>query len=195
MHNAISTPPDTRGEPLEPTTEPANADKPQGPQRGDCSPVPADVPTSTSTPSPARRKGSKRGYSQHGLVTLRKSLKRAKRIDRRTRVGKALAQWRNEVVRDLGGAAALSAAQLALIDQAARTKLLLDSVDTWLLQQPTIVNKRSKSVMPVVRDRLALCDSLLRHLDKLGLDRRATDVPDLATYLRNRAKATTGGTN
>ena len=81
----------------------------------------------------------------------------------------------------LGGAAALSAAQLALIDQAARTKLLLDSVDAWLLQQPSIVNKRSKSVLPVVRERIALCDSLLRHLDKLGLHRVAADVPTLAS--------------
>ena len=60
-------------------------------------------------------------------------------------------------------------------------------MDAWLLSQPSLVNKRSKSLLPVVRDRLALCDSLLRHLDKLGLDRRTADVPSLASYLKAKA--------
>ena len=99
-------------------------------------------------------------------------------------MGKAMAAWRAEVVRDLGGPAALSAGQLALVDVACRTKLLLDSVDAFLLSQSTVINRRTKSLIPLARERLALCDSLLRHLNTLGLYRVAAEVPSLASYLK-----------
>jgi hypothetical protein len=51
-------------------------------------------------------------------------------IDRRTVTGKALAEWRSNLVRDLGGDP--STQQSALIDLAVKSKLLLDSVDSWL---------------------------------------------------------------
>src|SRR5207237_218156 len=76
-------------------------------------------------------------------------------IDRRTRIGRALAEKRSELIRDLGGADNLSKQELALVDEAIITMLLLGSVNAWLMQQATLVNKRSRSVLPAVRDRVA----------------------------------------
>jgi hypothetical protein len=35
-------------------------------------------------------------------------------------------------------------------------KILLDSIDTWLFTQPSLVNSRKRSVIPVVLQRQAL---------------------------------------
>lgn len=138
----------------------------------------------------------KRSYAKHGTTALRKALKGARTIDKRTRVGKALAAWRADLIRDLGGAPALSTQQLALVELAVRTKLILDSIDTWLLSQPTLINKRSRSVLPVVRERTQLADSLARTLNQLGLARVAADEPtSLASYLKAKAKQANGGSS
>ncbi len=50
-----------------------------------------------------------------------------------------------------------------------KTKLILDSVDAWLLTQPTLINKRAKSVFPMVRGRQALVSTLRGLLSDLGL--------------------------
>ena len=47
--------------------------------------------------------------------------------------GKALAQWRQDLIRDLGGD--VSTQQDAIMSLAVKTKLILDSIDVWLLQQ------------------------------------------------------------
>jgi len=67
----------------------------------------------------------------HGRYSLRRGLSRASRrtmIDRRTAIGKALAAWRAELLADLGGSEAVSTQELALVEEAVKTKLILDSV-------------------------------------------------------------------
>ena len=115
-----------------------------------------------------------------------KPLKRAVRVlstravDRRTRIGKALQAWRNELISDLGGIEHLSAAKLALIDSAVKTKLVLDSIEVWMLQQPSLVSGRNRGVLPVVLHRNSLVGTLKGLLETLGLERRARKVPTLA---------------
>ena len=65
-----------------------------------------------------------------------------------------------------------------------KTKLILDSVDAWLLSQPSLINRRSRSVLPVVRDRQALVSTLRGLLGDLGPKRRARESPTLTDYLR-----------
>ena len=65
-----------------------------------------------------------------------------------------------------------SAQQLAIVDLAGKQKILLDSIDTCLFTQPSLVNSRKRSVIPVVLHRQALADSLVRYLAQLGLERR-----------------------
>jgi chorismate mutase len=107
-------------------------------------------------------------------------------IDMRTSLGKALSQWRGDLVADLGGRDAISTQQAAIVDLAVKTKLILDSIDAWLLQQPTLINKRNRSVLPVVRERQQLADALARYMAQLGLERRSRPVKDLRSYVAER---------
>lgn len=95
-------------------------------------------------------------------------------LDKRTSTGKALAQWRKDLIRDLGGD--VSTQQDAIISLAVKTKLLLDSIDVWLLQQDTLINKRKRAVIPAVGQRQQLADALSRYMSQLGLERRAKPV-------------------
>lgn len=81
-----------------------------------------------------------------------------------------------DLIRDIGGPEAVSTQQIAVVDLAVKSKLLLDSIDAWLLTQPTLVNARKRSLLPVVRERQALADALSRYLGQLGLERKAADV-------------------
>jgi hypothetical protein len=122
-------------------------------------------------PAPSKQK-SRREYQMHGLYIMKKALMRlgSKAIDRRYSVGKALSKWRADLIEDLGGD--VSTQQGALVDLCVKSKLILDSIDAWLLIQPSLVNARKKSLLPVVRERQALADGLARYLQTLGLERR-----------------------
>ncbi|MGN6718235.1 MAG: hypothetical protein ACTHLX_12655 [Candidatus Binatia bacterium] len=81
-------------------------------------------------------------------------------------------KWRAELIADLGGNDAISTQQLAIIDLAGKQKILLDSIDTWLFSQPSIINARKRSLIPVVIQRQALADALAKYLTQHGLERR-----------------------
>jgi hypothetical protein len=70
---------------------------------------------------------------------------------------------------------------------------MLDSLDAWLVAQPSLVNARKRSVYPVVLQRQALADALTRHLQALGLDRRAPKAPSLEEYLGRYRRAPAEG--
>jgi len=128
-----------------------------------------------------------RPYHKHGLTTLRRTVEAlgGRLLDGRTTLAKQLAAWRADLVRDLGGD--VSTQQLAIIDLATKTKLMLDSIDAWMLAQRSLINARKRALIPVVRERQALADALARYLGQLGLERRAKPVPDLAAYLAGKA--------
>jgi hypothetical protein len=125
----------------------------------------------------------------HGVSTLKQAVSTlgSRTIDRRTAVGKALAAWRSELLADLGGIENVTTEELALVEEAVKTKLILDSIDAWLLSQPSLINKRTRSVLPVVRDRQALVATLRGLLGDLGLGRRTPALPALGDYLAQRA--------
>ena len=127
----------------------------------------------------------------HGLSTLKRAVRihGNRVIDRRTSVGKALGAWRGQLITDLGGHDSLSIQEIALVDLAVRTKLILDSVDTWLLQQPSLISVRKRALLPVVRERTQLADALARYLGTLGLKRRPRPMPSLEDYLASRRSA------
>ena len=91
---------------------------------------------------------------------------------------------------DLGGEDAISTQERALVDLTVRTKLLLDSIDGWLLKQSTLVNVRKRALIPVVRERTQLADAVARYLAALGLKRRTKSVMPLHEYLAQRAPTT-----
>src|SRR5690349_17712481 len=86
-------------------------------------------------------KTGRRPYSRHGLNALKARVKvrGLGALDRRTAAARALIAWRDELVADLGGPSMVSAQQRAVIDLATRTKLYLDTLDAWIMEQPTLV--------------------------------------------------------
>lgn len=124
----------------------------------------------------------------HGMNALKRAVKTlgSRAVDKRTAVGKALAAWRADLVQDLGGVENISVQQLALIEEAVTTKLILSSVNAWLLSQRTLVNRRSREVIAAVRDRNSLVTTLRGLLGDLGLERRRPEIPTLSDYLRGR---------
>jgi hypothetical protein len=97
-------------------------------------------------------------------------------------------QW-GAPVADLGGKENVSAQQMALVEMATRTRLYVEHLDFFLMGQESLVNKKRKSVLPVLRERQGLVDSLARILGQLGLERRAKPVPDLNEYLEGKYSA------
>jgi hypothetical protein len=122
---------------------------------------------------------------RHGLYATLAAVKLRglEGIDKRTSAARALLQWRARLLADLGGAEAISAQRVVLVDVACRTKAMLDHVDEWLLARDSIINKRARTLLPIVRERQALADSLARVLGQLGIERVAAPAPSLADYV------------
>ena len=137
--------------------------------------------------------------TKHGLTTLKKAVRvlGGRAIDRRTSLGRALEDWRQSLLSDLGGTDETSAQQRQVVDLAVKTKLILDSIDVWLLRQPSLVNHRKRMLLPVVLQRQQLADALARYMTQLGLERRAQKVLSLSDYLGStgKAKSQPGSTN
>ena len=79
----------------------------------------------------------RRDYSRHRLNALKAkvNVRGLQAIDRRTAAARALLAWWDELIADLGGPSVLSAQQRALVELATRTKLYVDSLDAWLMEQ------------------------------------------------------------
>jgi hypothetical protein len=152
--------------------------------------VSTECPPGTAGPKPCGKPGrsgppGNANGQTHGLCTLKRAVKALgnRVVDQRSKIGKALAAWRSELIADLGGAESISTQEAALVDAAVKTKLILDSVDAWLLSQPTLVNKRQRSVIAAVQQRNALVSTLKGLLEALGLKRRTKTLPSLTEYL------------
>lgn len=79
----------------------------------------------------------------------------------------------------------------AIVDLAVKTYLMLQSVDKFLLEQKSLVNKSQRQLLPVVLQRQQLADALARYMAQLGLKRRAKPAPSLREYLRTRTHGET----
>lgn len=133
-------------------------------------------------------KKPKRYYTKHGLTTLKKAVRvlGGRAIDRRTALGRALEDWRYSILQDLGGVDQTSTQQRQVIDLAVKTKLLLDSIDAYLVKQPSLVNHRKRMVLPVVLQRQQLADALARYMTQLGLEKKVKLIPALSDYLATK---------
>ena len=60
---------------------------------------------------------------------------------------------------------------------------MLQSVDKFLLEQPSLVNKSKRQLFPVVLQRQTGADALARYMAQLGLKRRAKPAQSLGDLL------------
>jgi hypothetical protein len=130
----------------------------------------------------------------HAYAPLKRAVKvlGTRAVDRRTRIGKALEQWRADLIADLGGLENISTQERAIIDEAVLTKLILSSINVWMLKQQSLVSNRSRGALPVVLHRNQLVTTLKVLLDSLGLKRRAKPVEQLEDYLARRSRDEAG---
>lgn len=112
-----------------------------------------------------------------------------RRLDGRSAVAVAVRTWKADVRRDLGGD--LSRAQETVLEAAAQAWVILSSLDDYIARQPSLVT-RKRALLPVVRERMAIADSLARHLERLGLERRVREAPVEAILERLRGGGTAG---
>jgi len=138
--------------------------------------------------------GARGRPAKHGLTAMRKSLRTlmTRRLDGRSAVAVAVRRWKDDIRRDLGGD--LTRAQETILEAAAQSWVILSSLDDYLARQPSLVTKR-RQVVPVVLQRMQIADSLARHLERLGLERRTREVADLTTYLARRTPTVAGEGN
>jgi hypothetical protein len=140
------------------------------------------------TKGPGARLGNSNAR-KHGLNSARRVLNTfgLRALDGRSRLGVALRAFRNEIVKDLGGEAGLSAQRRAVLDVVIREKLLLDSIDAYVLSRPSLIVRQRKALLPVVKERQAIADSFIRNLQILGLDRIKPPAPTLADIFAKHA--------
>lgn len=111
-------------------------------------------------------------HGVHAVTRLVKRLGPDRALDRRTAIGKALALWRDELIESLGGNETVTPQQLIVIDQCIRTRLILNSIDRWIFQQPSLIDKRKRALLPAVKERQSLANALVEYLAQLGLERK-----------------------
>lgn len=123
----------------------------------------------------------------HGMHALDRTLRvlGSRALDGRCAVSRQLVAWRADLVRDVGGDP--STQQTALIDLCTRQRLLVESIDAWLLTQQ-LIDEDHRELIPVLRQRQALADGLARYLAQLGLERRVRDADDVDVILAGLRK-------
>jgi hypothetical protein len=132
-----------------------------------------------------RRKKPRKTTSQSGYYSAKKALIRfgSHAFDGRTRISKALDEFRDALLADLGGADAVSKQQEIIITLATRTHFLVESLDAYIFSMKSPVNKQRRCLYPVIRERQSLADSLAKHLAMLGLEKKQPPAKPLHEYI------------
>ena len=134
-----------------------------------------------------------RNAARHGYYSLKRAVQERglEAIDGRSGLGRALREYRADLVRDLGGEENLSAAELRLIDLAVRDRLFIETLDAALTERP-LLNRKRGSVAPALEARFRMADSATRRLQALGLKRRTRrkTVQEIIAEIQREAEIT-----
>lgn len=99
-------------------------------------------------------------------------------LDGRSASARHVARWKADVTADLGGD--LSTAKRTLLEVAAMDVALLAVADSWLREHAAgVINRKRKTFVPLVTERLRVAAHLADVLKLLGLERRAKVVGTL----------------
>ena len=97
-------------------------------------------------------------------------------LDQLGAVGVTLREYRSALIQDLGGEDAISTAQRMAVDIIVRDKLLLDSIDAFVLGLKSPINKSRRAPFDIVTKRFSMAHGVMTRLQMLGLERRARPV-------------------
>ena len=112
---------------------------------------------------------------KHGLHKRIRNIKRRglEAIDARTLEGRDALTFRENALADLGGKD-ISTTKKAVLDVAVGERFIWRSGWAFIMRdggEKSIINKRKRAFYPIIKDVLAVGDSLTRHLKELGLER------------------------
>ncbi len=127
-----------------------------------------------------------RNYQKHQFTPLIKGLKKngLGAIDQRSALAKEIGKHRSELVADLGGEENLSVQQHKIVDEYLKRYVMLETIDGWIFTQPSLLNKRTRSLYPIVLQRQTIADGMIRCLERLGLQRKAKKIPSIQDYIK-----------
>jgi len=91
-------------------------------------------------------------------------------------------QYQTDLLASLGGRDTLSAQEITLVEMCGRDWLMLQSIDSYLLQAG-LFNKRKRTAYPLTIQRQTIADGLTRRLLALGLKKRSRPVKSLNELL------------
>ena len=95
-----------------------------------------------------------------------------------------------ELLNHCGGEHLVSAVRRRIIERVVFTEYQLDCLDLYLVELgPRIVNRRKRTLIPIVRERDALVSMLRKLYDQIGLDPTKPPIPTLAEYMAATTKA------
>jgi hypothetical protein len=97
-------------------------------------------------------------------------------VDGRSAAFREMKVWRDGIIAALAGEDNVTPQRRTILELAAVSKLLLNHIDSYLLQQPSLIHRRAKRLYPVVEQRMRIADALMRQLTTLGLDRVAAEA-------------------
>lgn len=130
----------------------------------------------------------------HGLGVLKRAVKElgSRALDGRTTLAKELEAERQELTQALGGDSEVSPQERALISMIAQKRMRRKIAAQWALLNPDkLFDRRKRSFAPLAMQLEQLEESEARLLEKLGLKRRAKQIPSLTDYLNGAKKAST----
>jgi len=135
----------------------------------------AEVPPDLQANHGGSRPGAGRPPT-HSYRRLRQTLTAltTRRLDGRSAV--AVRQFKADVTADLGGD--LSRAQQTILEDAAQSWVIRQSLDDFIARQPSLVTKK-RTLLPIVGERMRFAEHLAKQLDRLGLERKAKAVRDV----------------
>jgi hypothetical protein len=118
------------------------------------------------------RNAHQRKYA-HGLSAVKAAVTKygIRAIDGRSKLAYALRAWQRELIADLGGDDNITVQQRTIIEMASTSKLMISSVDAWIVSQPSLIT-RQRALMPVIVQRQQLVNGLVNMMSQLGLERQ-----------------------
>jgi len=146
--------------------------------------------------APGAKKGNQNARKS-GYWALKRALKGVGylQIDKRTALGAELARKRERIYACSTGVENLSEFELDLIEKYIQTDLLIENINGFLFETGAVINRRKRSLYPIVEQRTRLIEANAKIASMLGLKRREAPVMDLKTYLELRSRESKDGSD
>lgn len=133
-------------------------------------------------------------HGVHGLDAMKRTLSLIRKNGGKLEaelgeVGLVVREWKEALIADLGGEESVTTQQRVIVEMAARSWVLLESIDLRLLEMAAEGRLMSKGgkLIGAVAGRQKIANGLANYMVRLGLERKARPAVSLAAYLSQKA--------